>query len=463
MKELSDLTAFSAGEKGLELTLFTEEGIPDNLIGDPLRLGQVLLNLVSNAIKFTEAGEIVVSARPVPRSDDRVEVIFTVSDTGIGISRETIPRLFESFSQADGSTTRKFGGTGLGLAICKHLVELMGGTITVQSTPSQGTTFSFTALFGVQDRTLEPPRPSPDLLGTRTLVVEDNRTTRKVLVHMLESFGFQVTEAASGQAALLAVELAVQDNAPFQLVILDWKMPGLDGIQTSQAIRRHLDKDSAPHMLMVSAHAHEELDELAERAGIGLALAKPVHRSALFNAIMESFGHRKNTAPRFRQETIPDLAHVQGARILVVEDNEINRQVIRELLEQAGMLVEEAPDGEKALNILDRRDHDVDLVLLDIEMPGMNGYETCTRLRKRAFLSDLPVLAMTAHAMQEDRDKSMAAGMNDHLTKPIDPDAVYKAIARWVPAGKASEEAPPGQDGRNSRHRPGPVRKDSRP
>jgi len=442
LEELSDLTVFSAEEKGLELTLFIEENIPDGLLGDPLRLGQILLNLVSNAIKFTDKGEIVITARLASRTEDgKVEVLISVTDTGIGIPEQIIPHLFDSFTQADGSTTRKYGGTGLGLAICKHLVELMGGELTVQSTPGKGTTFSFNALCGVQGEAMPLPKPSTDLRGTRALVVEDNQTTREVLVHMLKSFGFEVTGASSGQTALLSVELAAQNNAPFELVILDWKMPGLDGIETSLAIRKLLGEHSVPHMLMVSAHTRKELSEKAAQAGIEHALSKPIHRSNLFNAIMETYGRQTLDTTRSMQQVMPDLAHVQGARILIVEDNEINRQVIRELLEQGGLHVEEAFDGEAALNMLSRRDHGIDLVLMDIEMPGMNGYETCTRLRQRDFLQNLPILAMTAHALQDDRDKSIKAGMDDHLVKPIDPDAVYRAIARWVPPRRSPARA----------------------
>ena len=437
MEELSNLTAFSAAEKGVELTIFIHENVPDGLLGDPLRLNQILLNLVSNAIKFTEKGEIVVTVKQLSMTDQRVELSLSIRDTGIGIPEKALAHLFDSFTQADGSTTRKYGGTGLGLAISKHLAELMGGTISVESTPGKGTTFSFPAIFGVQKQPAKLPKPSPDLRGTRTLLVEHNATTRNILLQMLKSFGFQVTEAASRREALQAVETALQNKVPYRLTLLEWDMPEDNGIEISREIRKREGNDTAPHILMAAAHVRDTVDDKADQAGVRHVLSKPIHRSSLFNAIMESFGHQPRKTQPSEQQTLSDkLIHVQGSRILVVEDNEINRQVIRELLEQAGLRVEEAVDGESALTMLDHEDHGIDLVLMDIEMPGMNGYEACTRLRTRTFLQNLPILAMTAHAMQEDRDKSLAAGMNDHLVKPIEPETVYAAIATWVPARK---------------------------
>jgi len=437
MEELSSLTAFSAAEKGVELTIFIHNDVPDGLIGDPLRFNQILLNLVSNAIKFTKIGEIVITVKRMSLRDDQVKLVITVQDTGIGIPENALAHLFDSFTQADGSTTRKYGGTGLGLAISKHLVELMGGTIDVKSTPGKGTTFSFPVTMGVQKQLKKMPVPSPDLRGTRTLVVENNATTRNVLHQILESFRFKVTGVGSGQEALQVVETAMQNKVPFQLVILEWKMPGQDGVELSREIRKCGGWDGAPHILIAPADVRDEVGSRTDLADISCVLSKPVSKSPLFNAIMESFGHQPREMLQSEQHGLSDtLSHVQGARILVVEDNEINRQVIRELLEQAGLRVEEAFDGESALKILAHEDHGIDLVLMDIEMSGMNGYEVCGRLRKRKFLHNLPILAMTAHAMQDDREESISAGMNDHLIKPIEPETVYAAIAKWVPARK---------------------------
>jgi signal transduction histidine kinase/CheY-like chemotaxis protein/HPt (histidine-containing phosphotransfer) domain-containing protein len=444
---LADMITVKAHEKeGLEVLFTIDPDIPGYLVGDSLRLGQVLINLTNNAFKFTESGEIVVSTEMVGRDDNGVTLKFSVSDTGIGLTREQISRLFEAFTQADTTTTRKYGGTGLGLTICKRLVNMMGGEIWVESEPGQGSTFIFTAIFGVgQEGEKKQFSPSSAFKGMKVLVVDDNQTSREILHQILSSFSFEVTVAASGEEGLAELESASEDS-PVELVIMDWKMPGIDGIEASKRIKNHPRLSKIPAIIMVSAYGREEIIRKAEQAGLEGFLIKPVNPSVLFDTIMQAMGEelpRRKGKGKVKQRLAETLRRIKGARILLVEDNEINRQVAQEILLGAGLHVSEVTDGQEAVQAV--KENGYDAVLMDVQMPVMDGYEATRAIRKLPEYSDLPIIAMTAHAMAGDREKSLEAGMNDHVTKPIDPETLYRALAAWVkmPGAETTREIQP--------------------
>ncbi len=453
LDNLASLITVKAHEKeGIEVLFCADPDAPRALVGDPLRLGQVLINLSNNAVKFTEHGEIVVSTELVSRGERTVEIKFAVKDTGIGLTEEQKAKLFTSFSQADTSTTRKFGGTGLGLAISKRLVELMGGRIWVESAPGQGSTFCFTAAFGIgREQPLTRHSPPPDLRDLRTLVVDDNSTSREILQGMLESFSFEVTLAASGEEGLAEFEKAAPDRG-YDLVVMDWKMPGIDGIETARRIKTLAGLGRMPRIILVTAYGREEIMRQAEKMGLDGFLIKPVSPSVMFDTIMQAFGQE---APReLRTDTEKELEEaaaetLAGANVLLVEDNEINQQVAMEILSGAGIRVTVAGNGQEALDRV--RATTYDAVLMDVQMPVMDGHTATRKIREleaqRPPARRLPIIAMTAHAMSGDHERSIAAGMDDHITKPIDPPRLFGTLAKWIvargPAGKPAAAAPP--------------------
>jgi len=446
LDNLASLITVKAHDKeGIEVLFLTDPGVPRALVGDPLRLGQVLINLANNAVKFTERGEIVVSTELVNRGDKTVEIQFVVKDTGIGLTEEQKAKLFSSFSQADTSTTRKFGGTGLGLAISKRLVEMMGGRIGVESVPGQGSSFSFTAVFGIgREETSVRHTPPADLRGLKTLVVDDNSTSREILQGMLESFSFEVTPAASGEEGLTEIEKTISGRG-YDLVVMDWKMPGIDGIETARRIKKLPGLGRMPRIILVTAYGREEIMRQAEKMGLDGFLIKPVSPSVMFDTIMQAFGKE---APRPLQtgeeKRLEAAASVKlaGASVLLVEDNEINQQVAMEILSGAGLKVTVAGNGQEALDWI--RAHTFDAVLMDVQMPVMDGYAATRKIREleaeRPPTDRLPVIAMTAHAMSGDYEKSIAAGMDDHITKPIDPVKLFGTLARWIGPRERAEK-----------------------
>jgi CheY-like chemotaxis protein len=429
LDNISTLVGIKTQEKGLELLFKTDPSVPTALVGDPLRLGQILINLSNNAVKFTDTGEIVISTELVQKDDTQVTLKFSVQDTGIGMTSEQAAKLFQPFMQADSSTTRKYGGTGLGLTISKRL----GGKIWVESEPGRGTTFSFTANFGLgKERAKKRFTPSQDLRDMKVLVVDDNATSRDILQGMLESFSFDVTLAASAQEGLTELEKA-SESQPFELVIMDWKMPGMDGIEASRHIKNHKSLNRIPVIVMVTAYGREEVMQQADHLGLEGFLLKPVNPSILFDTLMQAFGEAvpetSRVAKRHEQKA-EALEHIQGANVLLVEDNEINQQVAQEILESAGLKVTLANDGQEAVKAV--KENNYDAVLMDVQMPVMDGYTATRQIRKEKRLKDLPIIAMTAHAMAGDEDKSLEAGMNGHVTKPIDPDQLFSTLQEWI-------------------------------
>ncbi|MDT8445800.1 MAG: PAS domain S-box protein [bacterium] len=447
---LATLNNIKAHEKGLEFLIDVDPVLPHYLNGDPLRLGQVLLNLVSNAIKFTAEGEVTVAVKLLEKKEQNIFLEFSVQDSGIGLTEEQRGKLFQSFSQADGSTTRKFGGTGLGLAISKRLVEMMGGKIWVESEPGKGSRFIFTAHFGIPEDMPLRPALSVDLRGLKVLVVDDNQASREIIEESLKALQLEVGQAASGDEAIAALKDA-DASAPYQLVMMDWEMPGKNGIETAKAIQSDPNLQHLPTVFMVTAYGRDEVMQEATAAGFEEFLVKPVTQSTLFDALMRTFGQGPAKIAKRRVETLDPrtLAGLKGLNILLVEDNEVNQQVATELLEMAGIKVQIASNGRIAVE--KAAGGAFDLVLMDIQMPEMDGYQATQAIRKDPSKADLPILAMTANAMEGDREKCLEAGMDDHIAKPINPNELFDALARWsgrelleglAPGPEVSQELP---------------------
>lgn len=420
-------------EKGLELILDIASDVPVNLLGDSLRLGQVLLNYASNALKFTEQGEIVIAVRLRERSEDQVLLYFEVRDTGIGLSSEQISRLFTPFTQGDASTTRRYGGTGLGLAICRQLANLMGGEAGVNSVEGQGSTFWFTARLGtggIKKRTL---LPVADLRGGHVLVVDDNDNARQVMNEMLDGMSFSVDVANSAIEAITAIELADRQRDPYKLVFMDWHMPTMNGIDACNKIQS-LPLTAPPHLVLVTAYGRDEVFHNAENAGIRDVLVKPVTASTLFDTAIRVIGAEREDLHISCVPTQPaeNTNKITGARILLVEDNEFNQQIAMELLQQMHLTVDLAENGAEALNLLEKNDYD--LVLMDMQMPVMDGISATLELRRQARFAELPVVAMTANVLQADRQRCLDAGMNDFLSKPIEPELLWQTLLKWITA-----------------------------
>ena len=439
MENVSNLISEKTAAKELELVFSIEKGTPGYLVGDPLRLGQILVNYANNAVKFTEKGEIVISVKVVEDTDNDVLMRFAVSDTGIGLTEEQIGKLFQSFQQADTSTSRKYGGTGLGLAISKNLANLMGGDVGVESEYGKGSTFWFTARLGKGVAKARKFMPDPDLRGRRVLVVDDNEMSRIVLSEMLIGMTFVVKDVSSGKAALEDIRSAFDAGTPYEVVLLDWRMPGMDGIETAKAIRE-LPISPLPHMVMVTAYGREEVLKEAAMAGLEDVLIKPVSASTMFDTLIQVLGGEPAAVSREDQNATPlmeNLAAIKGISILLVEDNEFNQQLACELLTDAGFKVDIAEDGRKSLEMLDK--HTYDVVLMDMQMPVMDGVTATIEIRKNDAFRDLPVIAMTANVMADEIQRCMDAGMNDHVAKPIDPDDLFGKLLKWVKPRKAGE------------------------
>ena len=436
ISSVTTLTAQKAHEKGLEFLAHVAPGIPDHLLGDPLRLGQILTNLVNNAVKFTERGEIRLNLELMERTGEKVQIKGSVRDTGIGMTPEQSAKLFQPFRQADMSTTRKHGGTGLGLTICLRLVELMGGRIWLESEPGVGTTFFFTAWLGVGAATGTGKIVPEKLARLRVLVVDDNAAAREILQESLITIASRVDAVASGKEAIAAIQQRDATD-PYDIVFMDWRMPGMDGLQASRYIKSDETLTNRPAIVLVTAFGREEVREEAERLQLDGFLLKPVTKSMIVDALVNVFA---GGGEDLRAAEGEQVSRLRGARVLLTEDNEINQQIAIELLEGAGVTVKVANNGREAVEMLSGPGQpQFDVVLMDLQMPEMDGYQATARLRSDSRLAALPIVAMTAHATVEERQRCFAAGMNDHVAKPIDPAALFEAVGRFY---KPSEVAP---------------------
>jgi two-component system, sensor histidine kinase and response regulator len=435
LEDLSSVVSQKAHDKNLEFLISSRGNLPPSLIGDPLRLGQILINLVNNAVKFTERGEVAVKVALEERTSDRVKVKVSVRDSGIGMTPAQAARLFQAFSQADTSTSRKYGGTGLGLSISKRLAEIMGGEIWVESTYGVGSTFFFTAWLGIGAAEPEQKRFVPDLSGIRALVVDDNPLACEILSEGLTAFALKVDSASSGEQAIREL-YAADAHDPYQVVLVDWQMPGgMDGLEVSRLIKHGGTLKHVPKVVMVTGFGREDIRTQAEDMGIEGFLLKPVSPSLLYDTIIDLFGSTESKGDRSRSTS--EAAHSQaanGIRVLLVEDNEVNQQVATELLESSGAIVTIANHGGEAVSTLTEGDDPppFDVVFMDLQMPKMDGYTATKLIRAQPRFDGVPIIAMTAHALVEEREKCLDAGMSDHVTKPIDPDALLATLLRWA-------------------------------
>jgi PAS domain S-box-containing protein len=443
IEDVLELLAEHADNKGLELAYMLPAEVPTWVAGDPGRLRQILINLVGNAVKFTDQGEVVVRTTRIEETADTVLLRFAVTDTGIGIPLEVQDRLFQAFSQADGSTTRKYGGTGLGLAISQRLATMMGGTIGVESAPGQGSTFWFTVRLSTR------PAPSeavcatlPELRGMRVLCVDDHATNRTILEAQLRAWDMAAECVADGPTALARLQEAHTAGQPYTLAILDYQMPGMDGLELAQTIQA--DPCLTPiRLIMLSSVGQRERGHAAQQAGIAACLSKPVRQSHLYNCLLTVIDAAARPTVASPLTHRQDTAQVQiHARVLVVEDNVVNQQVERRLLEKIGCRVDVAANGQEAVTVLARLAYDI--VFMDCQMPEMDGFTATATIREQdaATSQHVPIVAMTANAMQGDRERCLAAGMDDYVSKPVQFDELVAMLRKWVPPSAAARSQP---------------------
>jgi PAS domain S-box-containing protein len=446
LEHLADLSVIKAQDKGLELLFDLSTDVPTALQGDPLRLGQVVINLVNNAIKFTDEGEVTVRVRNMGETSEGVRLRFEIQDTGIGLTEAQRNKLFSAFAQADSSTSRKYGGTGLGLTISKKLVELMQGDIGVDSVPGKGSTFFFTATFGVQADQPQLVVNAEDVKGLRILVVDDNASAREIMHNILTSLKFEATAVKGGADAIGALELAQQQQRPYGLVLMDWMMPGMDGVETIRRLRANRQLAQTPAFIMVTAYSREELTQQASGVQIDGVLIKPVSPSTLLDSILNALGKealhstRKSDKQANYQEA---AAQVKNAYVLLVDDNTVNQEVAVEILQDAGLRVDVANNGLEAVEMVSKNRYDG--VLMDCQMPVLDGFEATRRIRQDGRFNELPIMAMTANAMAGDKEKCVECGMNDHIAKPIDVAQLFQTLAKWIklsPAASAAQSQP---------------------
>ena len=442
LENVTNSIALKTEEKHLELLFDIDHHIPEPLIGDPLRLSQIFVNLANNAVKFAEEGEVLLRIKLTDASTTIVKLESSIEDRGIGISEANAKKLFKSFTQADSSTTRRYGGTGLGLAICKRLVKLMGGDIWVKSELGQGSTFTFSAQFERGATQEQPNRiQSLNIKGKRALVVDDNSIARLVLEKLLNSLGYQTDLAENGVQALDKIRAASKIQA-YDLVLLDWKMPVMDGIEAAKKISEDYTKEERPIVIIVTAFGSESMLISSETDQyIDAFLTKPLIRSTLVSILAQIKGVASTQENLQQSRSLKHenaLATLRGARILLVEDNEINQELAAELLRTNGMRVSVANNGQEALDILE--EYQFDGVLMDCQMPIMDGYQATKLLRQQPRFKDLPILAMTANAMSSDKEKVLSVGMNDHIAKPIDITDMLVRMANWITTDQNNEQ-----------------------
>jgi signal transduction histidine kinase/ABC-type amino acid transport substrate-binding protein/DNA-binding response OmpR family regulator/HPt (histidine-containing phosphotransfer) domain-containing protein len=431
---LASMISTKASDKNLELVFKIGTDIPPYMIGDPLRLGQILLNLANNSIKFTDKGEIAVTAELLSLENKEATVQFKVRDSGIGLSDEQQKKLFKAFSQADTSTTRKYGGTGLGLSISKRLTEMMGGKIGVDSVSGEGATFHFTAVFIAQDRKKKEIIP-PTIQDLNVLIVDDNPTSREVLTDYLEDFSFDSTAAENGMKAIELIKKHKEEGKKgFDLVLMDYSMPEMNGFQTASKINEILDEKERPKYVLVTAFGRDEVLNSVEKFDFSGFILKPVNQSLLLNTIMQAFGHISDNDNVRKKAEMPDgFEEIRGASILLVEDNVINQQVASEILRDEGFYVDIADNGRIAIDKVEQKIYDI--VLMDLQMPVLDGYKATEELRSREEFKDISIVAMTADAMTGVKESVLKSGMNDYVTKPIEPKELWKALVKWISPG----------------------------
>ena len=438
-EEVGAIISHKAEEKRLEVLFNIDSSVPMSMLGDPLRLGQVLTNLLNNAVKFTDSGEIVAACTLDTQSEDSVTLRFTVKDTGMGIPAAQMDRLFSPFTQADSSITRKFGGTGLGLTITRRLVEMMSGHISVASEVGKGSTFTFTAKFICTKAVAHQPNRYTGA-PTKILVVDDNEAARRMLRSILNSMQFVAETAGSAEEGFAMLLEAEDRNEPYRLAIVDWRMPVMNGIEATKEILTKLKLKQPPDIFITTAMGQAEVLTLAERAGAVGVLYKPINKSTLFDTLINTL-HQKDSGATLVPTSGQAYAelmgekNISGSHILLVEDNLVNQEVASEILTSAGAGVTLANNGLEAIEIIEKSTArpPFSLVLMDLQMPDMDGYEATRILRERWSQADLPIIAMTAHAMVDDRDKCLEYGMNDHVTKPIEVDKLFVTLKKWLP------------------------------
>jgi len=444
LDRITNLVGLRAQEKGLEFIFDIAADVPLSLVGDPTRLSQILVNLASNAVKFTDEGEIIIRCR-VANIDNKLNTIVIrvdVKDTGIGIEKSVQSTLFEGFTQADESVSRKFGGTGLGLSISKRLVEMMGGTIGVESEPGKGSNFYFNVTLGLADKNENPKDLVPEFVRRlRVLIVDDNEPARLSLEEILKSFGFKVEVSSDGKHAVNMATSAIKEKRPYDLILMDWKMPGLDGITAAKYILNEPSKKKEPIVIMVTAYGLSELDIASKGVPISGALIKPVCPSTLLDSILRALGKKGIFHDKRRALTSSVngqlLGRLEGKRILLVEDNEINQELATEILEEAGLVVSIAENGLVALKKIKQQSFDI--ILMDINMPEMDGVTATQKLREMPDYNHIPIIALTANALSGDKEKYLSAGLDDYLTKPLKIHEVLATISRWVSKGDQPE------------------------
>ena len=428
VEEITDMFLEKSMEKEIELIVDINPDVPRTLISDPLRLRQVLANLTSNAFKFTKRGEICITVRTQARERDQVQLLFCVRDTGIGIDDKNSAQLFDAFAQADGSTTRKYGGTGLGLAISKKIVSIMGGDIWVESKIGIGSSFYFTMETDIaDDDTAVVQSLPPYLKNKKVLVVDDNPSTLMIMKRFLEAFGFRTEMANSGESAVKLFGMAAEEE-PYALILMDIRLPGIDGVEAIEIIKNDR-SHKAPPIICISAYGRESEINRAKEAGADSFLMKPVKQSLLFDTIMEIFGFRSSTVKK-EIDGLVRHGEFSDLHLLLVEDNPINQMVATEVLSAVEIKVDVANNGIEAIDAV--RSKTYDAVLMDVQMPEMDGIEASKYIRNQLKILNLPIIAMTAHAMYGDRERCLAAGMNDYVPKPIDRKELFAALRKHI-------------------------------
>ncbi|NWK98878.1 hybrid sensor histidine kinase/response regulator [Sphingobium lactosutens] len=435
------LVADAAEAKRVKLISRIAADVPERVVGDEMRFGQVALNLLSNAVKFSEDGAVTISVALQEDRDGQLMLELAVRDTGIGMTPDQQQSLFHSFTQADSSTTRRFGGTGLGLAICRQIVEQMGGTIRVDSAPGEGSTFTCQIGMKREDDAIALEAALPDHIGRlHVLAADDNPASRQIMHDVFAGWGMTVDLVASGDEALAAIKAADEGDRPYDLVLLDWKMPGMDGMQTVEAMRQVAYKGTRPKTLIVTAYGANDFVKTVQQDDIAAFLTKPVVPRALLDTIVDLFAQEDGTAAASTPEPValPVVApQLRGLKVLLAEDNEINREIALELLGDAGLVVDCAENGKVACDMVRDKGDGYAAVLMDVQMPEMDGV-TATRIIRESWPADrLPIIAMTAHAYEEEKQRCLDAGMNDHVSKPVDPDMLMRTLNRWLKASAA--------------------------